>query len=197
MLIIGCGGLGKEILTILIEDHFSDEIVFYDEGPNAPDMLYGTYRVLKDLPAVEAYFRGGDRRFITGIGNPRIREMLTTKIETVTGYLDSVISKRTTIFHFNDKYSGVIIQPGVGISHNVRIEKGAAIHINATIGHSTSIGKYVNVGPNATIIGPVEIGAYSYISAQAVVLPNITIGKNVIVSAGKVVNRSLADYETL
>ena len=108
------GGLGKEILTILIEDHFKDEIVFYDEDQNSPDLLYDKYRVITDINSLKDYFGLGDKRFITGIGNPRIREKITLKIQEAGGIHTSVISKRTTIFHFNDKYEGALIQPGVG-----------------------------------------------------------------------------------
>ncbi len=194
MLIVGTGGLGKEILGILIQDDLKDEIVFFDESIHAPDLLFNKYRVFKDPELLRKYFEEEDTRFITGIGNPRIREKLTLMLEKAGGKPMSVISKRASIFHFNNKYEGIIIQPGVGISHNVNIGKGAAIHINTTIGHSTTIGKYVNLGPNVSVIGPVEIGDYSYISAQAIILPNIKIGKNVIITAGKLVDRDLKDF---
>jgi sugar O-acyltransferase (sialic acid O-acetyltransferase NeuD family) len=187
MIIIGAGGLGKEILTVLIEDHFNGDICFYDENPNIPDLLYGKFKVLKDIPSLEKYFGQNDKQFVTGVGNPRIRETLTLKIEKAGGEISSVISKRTSIFQFNENYKGIIIQPGVGISHDVKIGTGAAIHTNSTIEHSVVLSKYVNIGPNASIIGPVTIGDYSYISAQAVVLPNLKIGKNVIVTTGTIV----------
>lgn len=196
MLIAGTGGLGKEILGILIQDNFADEIVFFDENIQSPDLLYNKFRVIKDLKNLQTYLEQVDNRFITGIGNPRLREKITTLIEKCGGKTFSVISNRTSIFHYNNQYSGAIIQPGVGISHNVSIGKGAAIHINATIGHSTIIGKYVNIGPNVSVIGPVEIGDYSYISTQATILPNIKIGKNVIVTAGKLVEKDLMDFES-
>lgn len=195
MLIVGAGSLGKEILTIMIEDRFPEEIIFYDENPNIPPILYNKYRVINNSSDLKNIFSKGDNRFITAVGSPRLREKLTRKIELLGGSLSSIISKRTTIFNFNDNYSGVIIQPGVGISYDVEIKEGAAIHINSTIGHCVKIGKYVNIGPNATIIGPSSIGDYSYISAQACLLPNITIGKNVIVTAGKVVDSDLPDYQ--
>ena len=197
MVIIGTGGLGKEVLGILIKDKFPDDIVFFDENTKVPDILYNKFKVIKDLKSLKKYFLKGDKRFITGIGHPRIREKLTIKIEKAGGKLFSVISKGIFIFPFNEKYIGVIIQPGVGISHNVKIGKCAAIHINSTIGHSTIIGKYVNIGPNVSVIGPVQIGDYSYISAQAIVLPNIKIGKNVVVTAGKVIDKDIADFETV
>lgn len=194
MLIAGTGGLGREILGILIQDDFGDEIVFFDENKQAPDLLYNKFQVIKEWRLLKKYFEKGDNRFITGIGSPRIREKLTRLLEKIGGKPMSVISKRASIFHFNDNYEGVIIQPGVGISHNVTLGLGAAIHINSTIGHSTIIGKYVNIGPNVSVIGPVEIGDYSYISAQAIILPNIKIGKNVIITAGKLVERDLKDF---
>jgi len=194
MLIAGTGGLGKEILGILIQDDFEDEIVFFDENKHMPDLLYNKFRVIKELSLLKEFFEKGDNRFITGIGNPRLREKITLLIEKHGGETFSVISKRVSVFHYNEEYKGVIIQPGVGISHNVSMGKGSAIHINSTIGHSTTIGKYVNIGPNASVIGPVEIGDYSYISAQTIILPNVKIGKNVIVTAGKLVDRDLEDF---
>ena len=195
MVIVGAGSLGREILTIMIEDGFHDEIVFYDENSNIPSVLYNKFQVINNSASLEKLFLEGDNRFITAVGSPRLREKLTKKIEILGGELSSVISKRTTIFHFNKNYIGAIIQPGVGISYGVEINEGAAIHINATIGHNVKIGKYVNIGPNATVIGPSSIGDYSYISAQACLLPNIIVGKHVIVSAGKVVDHDLADFE--
>jgi sugar O-acyltransferase (sialic acid O-acetyltransferase NeuD family) len=194
MLIAGTGGLGREILGILIQDDFRDEIVFFDENKQAPELLYDKFRVIKDWDLLKAYFEKGDNRFITGIGNPRLREKITLLIEKHGGEMFSVISKRVSVFHYHEEFIGVIIQPGVGISHNVTIGKGAAIHINSTIGHSAIIGKYVNIGPNVSVIGPVEIGDYSYISAQAIILPNVKIGKNVIVTAGKLVDKNLENF---
>ncbi|MEI6853305.1 MAG: acetyltransferase [Bacteroidota bacterium] len=195
MVIVGAGGLGREILTILIEDNFQDDIVFYDENPQIEPLLYHRYPVLQNLSALKELFNNGDKRFVTAIGSPRLREKLTNKIENKGGILCSVISKRTTIFHFNPSYQGAIIQPGVGISYGVEIGTGSAIHINATIGHCVQMGRYINIGPNASVIGPCTIGDYSYISAQTCVLPNVSIGKHVIVNAGMVVDRDLADYE--
>jgi sugar O-acyltransferase (sialic acid O-acetyltransferase NeuD family) len=196
MLIAGTGGLGKEILGILIQDDFRDEIVFFDENKQSSDLLYDKFRVIKEWSLLKEYFEKGDNRFITGIGNPRQREKITLLIEKQGGEMFSVISKRVSIFHYNEKYKGAIIQPGVGISHNVTLGQGAAIHINSTIGHSAIIGKYVNIGPNVSVIGPVEIGDYTYISAQAIILPNVKIGKNVIVTAGKLVDKDIPDNFT-
>lgn len=195
MLIIGTGGLGKEILGILAEDHYPEEIIFFDENRDVPDLLYNKYTVIKSDKLLKSYLKKKPQ-FITGVGHPRIREKITKKAEQMGGILTSVISSRTSIFPFNETYSGIIIQPGVGISHNVKFGRCCAVHINSTIGHSCKIGNFVNIGPNVSIIGPVSIGSYSYISAQVTVLPHLEIGSHVVVTAGKVVTRNLADFET-
>ncbi len=195
MLIIGTGGLGKEILGILIEDNYPNEIIFFDEDKNAPCMLYDKFQVIKSEKKLKALLKK-NAEFITGVGHPRMREKVTLRLEKMGGILTPIISKRTSIFPFNEKYEGIIIQPGVGISHNAKFGKCCAVHINSTIGHSCEIGNFVNIGPNVSIIGPVCIGDYSYISAQATILPHLTLGKNVVVTAGKVVNRNLNDFET-
>ena len=111
MLIAGTGGLGKEILGILIQDNFGNEIVFFDENKQAPDLLYNKFRVIKDLSDLQAYFEKSDNRFITGIGNPRLREKITTLMEKYGGKTFSVISSRVSVFHYNNECSYFCILP--------------------------------------------------------------------------------------
>ena len=196
MLIAGTGGLGKEILGILIDNAYSDTIVFYDENKKAPDYIFDIFKVIKSETDLKKYFSEISNKFIVGIGHPRIREKVYNRLKKQGGIYTNVVSKSSHVFQFNDEFQGCIIQPGAGISHGVKIDMGSAIHINATIGHSVIIGKFVNLGPSTTIIGPCRIGDYAYISAQATILPNVTVGKNAIISAGCVVKRNVEDNET-
>jgi len=194
MLIVGTGGLGKEVLSFMLGSDFpAEKLLFYDENPNAAEMLYGRFRVLKTEEDLTKHFQK-DADFIVGIGHPRIREKLVIKMEKIGGRYANAIFRGSYVFHYNETPEGIIIQPGVGISHNVSFGRGCAIHINSTIGHSAKIGKFVNVGPNVSIIGPVEIGDYAYIAAQSVILPNVKIGNNAIVSAGSIVKNDIPDF---
>ncbi len=196
MLIIGTGGLGKEVLGILITDSYSKEIVFYDENINAPDLLYNKFKIIKSEHELKNYLTNVSPDYISAIGHPRIREKLSLKIENMGGIPANVISKTSFVFPFLEIFEGCIIQPGAGLSHGIKVGKGNAIHINSTIGHNVKLGKFVNIGPNATIIGPCEIDDYAYISAQATILPKIRIGKNAIISANCIVNKDVQDNET-
>ncbi|MFH2095117.1 MAG: hypothetical protein ABIJ16_05405 [Bacteroidota bacterium] len=197
MLIAGAGGLGIEVLGILIRDGYPGEMVFFDEDDKKPALLFGKYPVIKDQESLRKYFTSHDRQFVAGIGNPRIREKMTVKVTEAGGVPSTVISKDAAIFHFTDIPAGTIIQPGAGFSHGISLGEGCAVHINATVGHSCRIGKYVNIGPGATVIGPCEVGDYSYIGAQALIMPGLKIGKNAIIGAGARVDRNICDFESI
>jgi sugar O-acyltransferase (sialic acid O-acetyltransferase NeuD family) len=196
MLIIGTGGLAKEVFGMVLKYKLADDITFYDENKATPELLYNKFKVLHEEIDVKNYFSSVSKDFIVGIGNPRIREKLTLKMRKLGGNSTNVISSESAIFQFNDYSTATIIEPFVGISHALNLGEGCAIHIHASIGHAAKIGKYVNIGPGATIIGPIEIGDYSYIGAKSLVLPNIKIGKQVVIAAGVTVNKDLKDFET-
>lgn len=197
MIIAGTGGLGLEILGMLIDNGYEKEIVFFDENPDGPENLFGKYRVIKQDEELQQHFRNHGGDFITGIGNPRIREKVTLRIKNMGGILTSVVSKRAGVFQFNTLPPGTIIHPYVLISHHLDMGEGCALHAHSSIGHAARLGKYINVAPGVSIIGPIEIGDYTYIAAGAVILPHIRIGKNVVISAGAVVKNDVPDFATV
>lgn len=194
MVIAGAGGLGIEILLVLLNDGFNGDIFFFDENLKTGSLIYDRFKVFTEIEQLKEHFNQGDKSFITGVGNPRIRKKLSEKILNVGGEFKSVISSRSSIFPFNKEIVGGIVQPGVGISHGVEIGISSAIHINSTIGHNSKIGDFVNIGPGANVIGPVSIGDYTYIGAQSVILSGLSIGKNVLVGAGSIVTKDIPDY---
>lgn len=196
MLIIGTGGLAKEVFGMVLKYDFANDITFYDENKSSPSLLYNKYKVLHEESEVINYFSTISEDFIVGIGNPRIREKLTLKMRKLGGNSTNVISNESAIFQFNNYSTATIIEPFVGISHGLTLGEGCAIHIHSSIGHAAKIGKYVNVGPGATIIGPIEIGDYSYIGAKSLILPNIKIGKHAVIAAGINVKKDIKDFET-
>lgn len=194
MIIVGTGGLGKEVLSILLKDQYSGNILFYDENPDGPDYIFEKIKVVKKAQELKDYIKKVDSRFIVGIGQPRIREKLTQKLISWGGQNSSVISMQSALSLLNNYPAGTIAEPFCAVSHGLQMGEGCALHVHSSIGHAAKIGKYVNVGPGAAIIGPIEIGDYSYISAHAVVLPNIHIGKNVLIGAGCVVRNDVPDF---
>jgi len=197
MLIVGTGGMGKEVLGLLVSSAKEREIYFFDQDKSVPNKLFGKYPVLKLEEDVANLFKEKSCEFIVGIGQPRIRERLTLKMETLGGELASLIRSSSFIFPFNKPSIGLLAHPGVGVSHGADIGKSCVLHINSTIGHDVILGKFVSIGPNSSIIGPSSIGDYGCIGANATILPGIKIGKNVVIGAGSIIDRNIDDNETI
>ena len=196
MLIVGTGGMGKEVLGALVTYTETEDICFFDDDKDIPNVLFGKYNVMHSLEEAREYLEKTDNKFIAAVGHPRLRAKLTRKFEAIGGILANIICSDVFMFPFNDQYQGLFAHPGVGISHGVKLGKGCVLHINASIGHDTNVGDYVTIGPGAAVVGPCEIGGYTYIGSNATVLPNTRVGENAIIGAGVVVDRDLAANES-
>ncbi len=197
MLIAGAGNLGKHCLDMLLYDSFSGEIVFFDDDPAVPDLLYDRFSVLKSEEAVASFFRNSGDAFVSAIGNNRLREKTGRRMEKLGGRLVSLISSRAYLSPLCRLTEAVIVQPGAALAHEVHLGQSCCIHANSVIGHDVVLGKYVSVASLSTLIGPCTVGDYSFIGTNVVVHPRVTIGKHAYIGSGQVVREDVPDHGTL
>ena len=195
MVIVGYGGLGIELLGLMLNDNFKEEILFFDENEDVPKMAYGKYRITSDLDTVKEFFKS-DTGFVVGIGHPRLRKKMTELMGNLGGQAVKYISSTASISPFAEGCLALVAQPGTGISHHTTIGMSCSLHINSVIGHHVELGEYATVSPNVTIIGPTVIGGFCQIGSNSVILPNTKIGNNVIIPAGSIVDGIVHDNET-
>jgi sugar O-acyltransferase (sialic acid O-acetyltransferase NeuD family) len=192
MLIIGTGGLAKDLVGSLARDFRHIDFHFYND--KSPENLFvNRYKVIHDEEAVRKYFREFDNRFNTTIANPLIRERLNLKFRQWGGVLTTIMSLKEHVSEFTTIASGCIIQPDVVISSCVEIGEGTFFNCGSIIGHDAKIGKYVSFGPGVRILGNVEIGNYSYIGCNSIVLPGVKIGSKVRIGIGKIIDKDIPD----
>jgi sugar O-acyltransferase (sialic acid O-acetyltransferase NeuD family) len=162
------------------------------ESPLLKIFLYDEFEILNSLQSAKKYFKTVDSRFVLGLGNPKLRMILTEKLEKEGGILTSVISNSALIGSYNIKLSlGLNIMNFVTISNNSIIKKGTLINSYVSVHHDVIIGEFCEVSPHAVLLGGVKVGDYTSIGANATILPNIKIGCNVKVGAGAVVTKDL------
>ena len=196
MLIAGAGGLGLEMLGLIVNQDREETVSFFDQGEDIPSLLYDKYPVLSELEEVKTFFQENSASFIVAVGQPRMRKKLTDQLENSGGKLVNFIANTASVFSIQIEYEGLIAQPGSGISHSTILGKSCSLHINSIIGHDVTIGEFVTIGPNVSIIGPAQIGSYCTIGEQVIVLPGSRIGDNVIIGAGSLVEGIIKDHET-
>jgi sugar O-acyltransferase (sialic acid O-acetyltransferase NeuD family) len=198
MLIAGAGNLGLHTLDQLLADQYSKEIVFFDEKGVLPGLIHGKYPFMSTIPELQEYFQKGNKEFIVTLGQPRLRERLTKRIQDAGGELSAIVSNRVAFMSaFSSVGPGTIIQPGCAISHNVKIGRSCILHASTLVGHDVVTEDYITIGSMVNILKGVKIGRYTTISPSVLIYQNISIGRNAYIGAGVIVTRDVMDDETV
>jgi sugar O-acyltransferase (sialic acid O-acetyltransferase NeuD family) len=195
MLIIGTGGLAKDIAGNVSRHHNQSQYVFYNDKYELGESLFlNRYEVLTSKEAASSFFKTRDLGFISAIGNPLMRMRLNKAFRELGGVLESFVFTETKyISDFTTIGKGSVIQYNVIISSNTLLGEGSFINCGCIIGHDVVINDYVSLGPGVHILGSVEIGSYSYIGCGAIIMPGVKIGEKVRIAPGKIIAEDIPD----
>ncbi len=136
--------------------------------------------------------------FIT-IGDNKIRrniyeDLIKKNFITFLNIIDPTSSISKLAFIKPD--SSISIGVNSAINSLAKIETGVIINTGTIIEHEVKIGKFSHVGPNATICGDANIGENVFIGANAIVKQGVRIGDNSIIGAGSVVLNNISANST-
>lgn len=194
MIIAGARGLAKQLMPVISELKWNDDILFYDSDKNL--VSFYDKRVFHDFESVKGHFES-DPRFILAVGKPHIRKKVCEQMEACGGQLFSLISTSSTIS--ND----VLLEPGVTIltsailENGSRVGKGTLINLAALVCHDVRVGRFAEISPGAILLGESSVGDYTFIGSGAIVNPGVKVGSNVTIGSGTVVIRDVPDGVTL
>jgi sugar O-acyltransferase (sialic acid O-acetyltransferase NeuD family) len=198
MVIAGAGGHALEILAVLRENEYKENIYFFDDVKTLPGVkIVEKYSVISTIAELQSIFIA-DPDFIIGVGKPMARKEFAKKMETAGGKMQSIISGSAFIGKEAVKLGeGLNIMPAAVITANISIGSGTLVHIHCSIHHDTVIGEYCELSPGCRILGKVKIGSFVSIGAGAVILPGITLGDYAVIGAGAVVTKHVAASQTV
>lgn len=194
MVIIGTGGLAKDIVGSLARDHRHKEFYFYNDRSDYKENLFvNRYPVLRSLDELKNHFDTQGNIFISAIANPIQRMRMNDRIREIGGKLTTIMALRENVSEFTTIGAGTIIQPDIVISSEVIVGEGTFFNCGTIIGHDVTIGKYCSFGPGVRVLGSVEIGEFSYIGCNTVITPGVKIGKKVRIGIGQVITEDIPD----
>jgi len=192
MIVIGAGGLAKQLIDDLESAFQADKIVFYDGINDHMTDFLGRYAVINSIEEVKLQLKKYDGTYLLAIGNPTIKQKVDKEFMEYGGKITSVISKRAQISnHVGIIEEGVNILAGTVIECGVHIKRGTNVNVNCSITHDSQIGTYCEIGPGVQICGEAKIGNNCSIGAGAIILPKIQIADNCTIGAGAVINKNV------
>jgi len=191
MLIIGAGGLAKDILEDLPKH---GPLYFYDEFNKTAHTFINGSIILHEENEVKKLFEEKNVEFIVAVGGGKNRLLLIDRFEKLGGTCIGLQSDKAQIGrHSNFFDAGTILMNGCTVSNSIHIGKGSLIYTKALVAHDCKIGKYCELAPGATLLGGCELGDFVFVGANATILPKVRIGNNVIIGAGSTVTKNIEE----
>ncbi len=196
IVILGAGGLGRQVLAQLQVDHSHgiDWVIagFLDERgqDTVPGALYYPW-----LGHPAEFAPRADQLFVAAIGDPLSRErqvapLVAAGAEFVSIRTRCCLGTRTV---YGPTYFGYDVNCGV----DCRIGSYAFIDQEVLLGHDVVVGDYAHIAPRCVLAGHVTVGHGAVINSGALIARGITIGERSVVGMGAVVFHDVAPGQTV
>ncbi|GIE78715.1 acetyltransferase [Actinoplanes philippinensis] len=196
LVIVGCGGHGREILGIVAAVNASTGdpwkvLGFLDDAPAGPNLSALDRLGTAWLGPVEMVAEL-DAYLVIGIGDPRIRAAVAARLDPVGRPAATLVHPAATVGPDNRLAEGVVMFAGARVTTNVTLGRHVHLNQNATVGHDAVLADFVQVNPLAAVSGNCVLGRAALVGTTASVLQGRSVGAGATVGAGACVVRDVA-----
>ncbi|NHN29801.1 acetyltransferase [Paenibacillus sp. S3N08] len=190
IVIWGCGGHGREVLHLC--GQIGIEVAgFLDERPEFKGQIIDDIPVLGDLPDISS-LQEQVKIVCAGVGDPFLKKRLVEKTRKFGFQLaDTLVHPSVFISKRNHLGVGNVICEGTIITTNVVIDNFVIINRGVNISHDDRIEDYVTVAPGVQIGGNVTIQEGAYIGIGSSIREKTTIGSWSVIGGGSFVKEDV------
>ena len=193
--IIGAGGFGREVKTIIDTINSLESIYhflgFYDDGFKKGDIVNG-FPVLGSVEDINLLDESCS--IVIAIADPKTKQLIYKKINNDKVDFPNIIHPNVLISDdFVEIGVGNIICAGCIVTCNITIKDFVILNLMCTVGHDTLISSFCSFMPSVNISGEVLIHPRVYVGTGAKIINQLEIGENTIVGAGAVVSKTLPE----
>jgi sugar O-acyltransferase (sialic acid O-acetyltransferase NeuD family) len=194
LVIVGAGGLGREVLVLLRQLNEAganwDMRGFYDDQPPTEPTVAG----LPYLGTIEALNQVAEPLAVAvAVGSSASRA-------TVVGRLTSAQLSFPVLVHPGVRLAayqrlalgaGCLIQQGCILTCDITLGRFVLLNLGCTVGHDAVLEDFCSLMPHVNIGGGAQLGAGTYLGTNATVIQAVRVGAGATVGAGAVVVRDL------
>ena len=180
LVIVGCGGLGREVAWIAMDCRQSgadwDLIGFLDDDEDRHTEHHLGLPVLGQLSWLEHNLSEA-LYVICGVGNTRTRKTLVERVSKMGGRFATLVHPST---HSSPRVSiseGCVVAPGCVLSTDVKLGCHVYLNLNCTVGHDARLDDFVVCGPSCDVSGAAHLKMGVQTGAGAQVGPGVTVGE--------------------
>jgi len=185
IVIVGAGGLGREIYTWLKDSDDEHNILgFLDDVPDSLENYNYPAEIIDDIQNHQPI---AGAKYILAIMSPAGKSKFAVELKNKGCKFTKFIHPTAILGSNVSVGEGVIITPGCILTCDIKIGDFVFLNTQTTLGHDVKIGAYTSINGKVEISGFVEIGESVTIGSRVVVLPKKKIVSGVTVGAGSVV----------
>lgn len=196
MIIVGAGGLGREVHNLASADRANgvDWFLagFLDTRANALDGVDTDMSILGDPTT---YVPGRDDIFIVAVGDPRLKRRLVAPLRLKGGIF---VSLRTSVLMSDRvKYGAAVFGDRARVSVDCSIGDYAFVGDEAVVGHDVKVGDYAHIGTRCFLAGKVRIEDDAVVHPMSSIAIGVRVGRGATVGLGSVVFHHVPDGATV
>jgi sugar O-acyltransferase (sialic acid O-acetyltransferase NeuD family) len=192
LIIVGCGGHGREVLLIARAMGGWRVLGFVDDKPSDINLERVDRLGERYLGPVDQIAALPPATWLAiGIGDPRVRRSVDGRLAAYRLRAASLIHPSATLGADLDAGDGLVVFAGARVTTNVALGRHVHINQNATVGHDCVLADYVSVNPLAAVSGECTLDSGVLIGTTAAVLQGLRVGTDATVGAGACVVRDV------
>jgi sugar O-acyltransferase (sialic acid O-acetyltransferase NeuD family) len=195
LVILGAGGMGREVLFLLLDGNARKEkeyniLGFIDNSSDLQEKKINNIPVLGDDAWLLDY--QDEINVVIGIGNSRMRKRAFEKFSHKKNILfPNIIADNVRYSDSIFMGKGCIVCFSSILTVDIRIGDFVIINLDCTISHDVILNDFVTLYSSVNVSGNVSIGASTEIGVGTNIIQNKCIGENVIIGAGSVVVKDI------
>ncbi len=196
LIIIGAGGLGREIFGYVTQnpDPDYDLAGFLDDDADA---LQGKNLPVGVLGSTADYRPGSHDVFLPGLGDPKTKLRLARRMLERGAKFANYIHPSAILGYRAKLGAGIFVFPGAIIAPYATIGDFVSIGGNATVGHDATIGDGCTLCGHAEINGWTALAEGVFLGSHATVLPKVKVGAFAVIGAASACISSVAPATTV
>lgn len=192
LLIVGAGGLGKEVYAQLLGDSAHGVVwkvdSFLDDKKEVDEIIVDG---IKNSSKISNHNIASDNVYVMAISSPHLKASIGANLIEKGAVFVPICTKITRGFdvEVSDAFFGLDVK----ISNDVKIGKLCYIDSGSIISHGVRIGNYCHLGPRNFIAGDVKIGDRVIIHGMCAIARGVKIGSGAEIGLGSVVVRDVPE----
>jgi sugar O-acyltransferase (sialic acid O-acetyltransferase NeuD family) len=195
LVIIGAGGLGREVLAWARQAVSPLEVKgFLDDNLDA---LKPFSKNVPLLGTVAGHQPAADEVFICAIGQIEAKRRCAEMVLSRGGDFVNIIHSSAILGDSVNLGRGVIICPHAVVSPDAELGDFVTVNLHSTIAHDAVVGPWSQLHCHVDITGGAILGPRVLVGSHASILPGIRVGDGAIVGAGSIVTRDVEPATTV